>query len=405
MISRFCLYSVFKNLRFADPFLVLFMLHADFSFVTIGSALGVQHLIVGVLEFPLGVAADRWGRRRSLALCFLFYAGSAVTLARLAPGQESALFAAVVLYAMAEALRTGSHKAIMLDYLDQRDEIGRATHVIGLTRAFSKSAAAVSALGGGFLLFYGRDYALLFWLSAAPALAGFFLMLSYPRWLDGENQRAQAQPGRSWREMARALVARPGMKPLLLESAAFESQVKMILKYYVQPVLQQGLAALGIPVLGAGAVWIGSAEFASNQVGAAGALLSSRVESRLRNRIGAMRLVYLAVMAVAAGIGLAARNRELITGILLFVLLTGLQNIRRPLFVSAFNEVMDKPQRATSLSLESMARTLTVSALLPVTGVIADRYGVAPVFWLICAVLFAGGPLTWMLTSPRTPGR
>ena len=423
MISRFCLYSILKNLRFADPFLVLFLLHAGFSFVTIGSALGVQHLIVGVLEFPLGMAADRWGRRRSLALCFLFYAASAVTMARLQPGQEGVLFAAVVLYALAEALRTGSHKAIILDYLDERGEAGRATRVIGLTRAFSKTAAAVSALGGGVFLFYSRDYSLLFWLSAGPALAGFFLMLSYPRWLDGENQRLQQQArpsGRTWKAYARALVARPGMKPLLLESAAFESQVKMILKYYVQPVLQQGLAALGIPVLGPGAIWIGSAEFASNQVGAAGALLSGRAENLLKNRGGARRWIYLAVMATAAGIGLAARNRELITGIILFVILTGLQNIRRPLFVSAFNQVMDKPQRATTLSLESMARTLTVSALLPVTGLIADRYGMAPVFWLICAVLFVGGPLTWIVSgrsgaathvtnrrpaSPRKPGR
>lgn len=396
MISRFCLYSVLKNLRFADPFLVLFLLHSGYSFVTIGSALGAQHLVVGVLEFPLGMAADRWGRRRSLALCFLFYAASAVTMARLGPGQSGVLFVAVVLYALAEALRTGSHKAIILDYLDSRNEIGRATRVIGLARAFSKTAAAVSALGGGLFLFYSRDYSLLFWLSAAPALAGFLLMLSYPRWLDGERT------GRTWN--ASALVARPGLKPLLLESVAFESQVKMILKYYVQPVLQQGLSALGIPVLGLGAIWIGSAEFASNLVGATGALLSGRAE-----RVpGARRWIYLAVMVTAAGMGLAARNRELITGIVLFMILTGLQNVRRPLFVSAFNEVMDKPQRAASLSLESMARTLAISALLPVTGFIADRYGVAPVFWLICAVLFAGGPLTWLFSRPgppRKPGR
>ncbi len=67
-----------------------------------------------------------------------------------------------------------------------------------------------------------------------------------------------------------------------------------------------------------------------------------------------------------------------------------------------------------------MARTLTVSALLPVTGFIADRYGMAPVFWLICAVLLVAGPLTWIVSgrvgtvmgvtdrqpaSPRKPGR
>ena len=59
MIIRFCLYSILKNLRFADPFLVLFLLHVELSLTQIGIAPGAQHLPTGTLEVPLGANQGR----------------------------------------------------------------------------------------------------------------------------------------------------------------------------------------------------------------------------------------------------------------------------------------------------------------------------------------------------------
>ncbi len=392
MIVRFCLYSVLKNLRFADPFLILFLRHLDYSFVEIGAVLGLQHLITGLLELPFGVLADRWGRRRSLAVCFLCYAASFLLFSQLGHARQTLLISAVSLYGLAEALRTGSHKAIILDYLDRRNEGQRATHVIGLARSFSKTSSATAALAGGLILYADRAYESLFWLSAVPALGGFFLMLSYPRWLDGEAQRNRG-PKRDgtrapWRTARPRL--RPEMLPVLLESVLFESQVKMILKYYLQPFLKQGLAALGIPVLGSGAIWIGVIEFARDQLGAVSALASGRVETAIGDRQRALGLAYAVLVFSVVGIGAASHAALLWPGIALLIAMTMLQNLRRPIFVSAFNEVMDKPQRATSLSLESLARTVTVAGLLPITGWFADSYGLWSVFVVICGVLLSG---------------
>jgi hypothetical protein len=51
---------------------------------------------------------------------------------------------------------------------------------------------------------------------------------------------------------------------------------------------------------------------------------------------------------------------------------------------------MDKAQRATSLSLESLARTLVLSVLLPVCGALADAFGLWAAF-LVAAGLMAVG--------------
>ncbi len=392
MIVRFCLYSVLKNLRFADPFLLLFLLDRGYSLTAIGSWLGAQHLLTGLLELPLGVAADRFGRRRSLALCFLCYAGAFELFPLAAPGEPLALGAALLLFGLGEALRTGSHKAIMLDYLDQRGEADRATEVVGLTRSYSRIASGVAAIAGGVVIFAYGAYVPLFHLSAAAAVLGWLLMLGYPRSLEGEQQRAggahAAQP--SFGERLRTLGVRPRVAGLLIQSILFESQVKLVRKYYLQPFLKQGLAAVGLPVLGAGALAIGVVELVADLLGAAGARASTRLERAGGGRPPALRLAYLGALAAAIVIAASAYLGTLWPGVIAAVFAWVLQNARRPIFVAAFGEHMDKAQRATSISLESLARTVTLSALLPICGVLADRVGLWAAFALVTGLLALG---------------
>jgi MFS family permease len=392
MIARFCLYSVLKNLRFADPFLLLFLLHRGYTLTAIGAFLGAQHLFTGTLELPLGVAADRFGRRRSLALCFVCYAAAFELFPLATPGRPLALGAALLLFGLGEALRTGSHKAIMLDYLERRGERQRATEVVGLTRGYSRLSSGSAALGGGALLYVLRDYAPLFHLSAAAAVSGFFLMLTYPRELEGEQRRA-SRSGEArvpLRERLRKLGAYPRVAGLLVQSVLFESQVKLVRKYYLQPFLKQGLALTGLPVLGAGALAIGGVELLADVLGAVGARSSARLQRLLGGRRRALRVAYVGAMIGTLAIAASAALGSLWPGVLAAITLWLLQNARRPVFVAAFGDYMDKPQRATSLSVESLARTVTLSLLLPLCGLLADRVGLWAAFALVATLLLLG---------------
>jgi MFS family permease len=394
MLTRFCLYSVLKNLRFADPFLFLFLLDLDFSYSAIGLLLGYERLLTSLLEVPTGVLADRWGRRSSLAACFLFYAGSFLAFAHsmdlVGAMQVSWLYGAATLFGLGEAARTGSHKAIILDWLDARGESGRTTHVIAFTRAFSKGSAAASALAGGLVLYYTGGYRMLFLLSGVAALAGFLLMLTYPRSLEGEQCREKPHARLPLLRRFALLAAAPGILPLFFQSVLFESQTRLLLKYYLQPFLKEGLEARGLVILGAGAIWVGINEAVRDGLGGVGAWLSPAFERRAGGGAPALQRAYRLGLLLCIAVGACYYLGWMIAGLAVLVLLTMLQNARRPFFVSTFNKLMDPPQRATTLSIESQSRSLLAAILLPVTGAAADTLGLGAAFAIIAATLTLG---------------
>ncbi|MCA9541064.1 MAG: hypothetical protein KC620_19320, partial [Myxococcales bacterium] len=114
MIRRFCAYSALRNLRFFDAFVVLFLLHdLKLDYAAVGAFLAYEKLLMGLLEVPLAVVTDRAGRRRSLVLSFVLAAGAMLIFG--ASGLTGAplvtVFVAQTIYGVAEALRTGTHKA------------------------------------------------------------------------------------------------------------------------------------------------------------------------------------------------------------------------------------------------------------------------------------------------------
>ncbi|WP_437229237.1 MFS transporter [Planctomicrobium sp. SH661] len=409
MIYKFYLYSIFKNLRFADPFLVIYFLDLGLSFSVIGLMLGLQHLATVLLEFPSGILADGWGRCRATSLCFVFYClsftGFALTGSSPSIPVTYWLPGCLILFALGEALRTGSHKAIMLDYLDSTGQSERATWLIGRTRAVSKYASATSAVTGGLLLSWSREYSLLFSLSAVAAFAGCLLLLTYPKELEGDAWRARQRPEENSTpvryQSLRLMWQHPEFWPLFLQSVVFESQLKIVLKYFTQPFLKSGLALLGISIIapaGAagierlGAFGIGLNEFLRDSLGGVGARMSSEVEGKFRSSSAALNRIY--ALGIAGILGLSACSISLqwglIPGLVLLSFLTVLQNLRRPIFVSSLNSRMEKSQRASVLSFESVCRAVTVACLLPLFGVAVDEFGLSAVWALASVVLLAG---------------
>lgn len=415
MILRFYLYSFFKNLRFSDPFLILFFLDQDLSYTRMGLLLSLQHLVTVLLELPSGLLADQWGRRRVTALCFAMYAISFVGFGMTGQrGTDIPIFlwlaGCLMFFALGEALRTGSHKAIMLDYLDSTGQSERVTHLIGCTRSVSKFTSAVAAICGGILLVWSRDYAPLFYLSAGAACCGFVLLLTYPRRLEGDvwrnRQHQQAASLPVEHQPFREMWQRSGFRALFIQSVLFESQLKIILKYFTQPFLKVGLGLLGISIIAApgvsgiaamGAFWVGLSEFMRDSVGSLGARLSPDFEQRTGDRRVALNRVYQTGLLTGLVLAACTLNLKwgLLPGILILTALTLLQNLRRPIFVSELNTQMLKTQRASVLSLESVSRAVTVAVLLPLFGWAADHFGLIAVWSIAACMLIVG--LCWKL--------
>ncbi len=405
MLVRFCLYSILKNLRFFDKFFIIYLLApvetggAALSFFQTGLLAGYQALLTAILEVPSGVIADRWGRRRSLAATFTCYAIAFPLFGLSArvddPGRVGLLVAALTLFGIGEAFRTGTHKAIMLDWVETTLPPGSASRVIGVTRFWSKMTAGVSALVGGLLVWLTGSFTWLFWGATLPAVLGVALMLSYPSRLEGAGTPGSAPTSGTWRERLRVFVALPGLGFLFLQSVLFESQVKAA-QHYLQPFLQFQLEAREIAVVGGiGALLIGLYYLIQEGLGGWASWLAAPVERRLGGADRMLRLIPL-VAALAMGVvALSVSRSGLVVGAVGFTTLIVLQNLRRPVFVARFDQLMDKRRRATTLSVESQARSVAYAVLAPVTGWIVDHYGLSWAFVLIGALL--------LLASTRKP--
>ena len=310
MIIRFCLYSVLKNLRFFDPFLAIYLLEAGFTYAEIGAMLGCQRLVTATLEIPSGVAADRWGRRRVLASSFITHTIALLVLAFASQTAERPaaiwFFIGLCIFGGGEALREGCHKAIMLDYLEYHGQPEQATHVMAVTRTFSKASSALAGLCAGGLLYVFHDYSVLFWLSAAAAAAGAVLIISYPKYLEGETQRdrsAGVESAIANEGKLLAMLRNTRMWPMMLRSVVYESQVEIILNLFLQPFLRSGLGAAGISfvpasgvnsVRGTGSLIVGANELFCDGLGAVGANSSAKFESAAGNSARAIRWLYWA---------------------------------------------------------------------------------------------------------------
>lgn len=411
MIVRFCLYSIFKNLRFFEPFLVLYLLSGRASggpgllYFEVGALIGYQKFLTGLLEIPSGAATDRWGRRRALIGCFLCYLGAFPVFALSSRSDSNTivtLYLGMTLFAIGEAFRTGSHKAIMLDWLEENGRLDEATRVVGLTRFFSKVSAGISAVVGGVLVYATGRFDVLFWAATIPALLGLAVVSSYPRWLEGEQSRApELRTAGSWTERVQALWAVPGTGALMIQSVVFESQIKLA-QHYVQPFFKSTLEHHSIAVLGGvGALVVGLYYLIQDVLGGTASLFAPRVQSWWGGASRANRRTVHLAPVIVFFVALGLFQDGYVVAIVSFVLLAVLQNVRRPIFLSLLNQFMDKPQRATTLSIESQARSWTFAILAPVTGLVADHFGLSAALILIAGLLATAGVADLM---PRRSG-
>lgn len=390
MIRRFCAYAALRNLRLFDPFMVLFLLHdLRLDFTLVGLVIAYEKALVSALEVPLAVVADRRGRRRTLTLSFVLAAVAMIglALAGRTGSPLTAVLGALSLYAVAEALRTGTHKAIMLDWLTRRGERDRKVEVIGTTRFFSKTSAGAAAMIGGLVVWLGGAYAPLFAASAVPTALCAALVWSYPRELDETTEAppAKSDAGRWQRLMAG--IRRPGLLWLVIPSVLFESQLKLA-GSFVQPALAKGVDALDLTVVGGvGAVVYGAWHLTAGLL-AGGASLGA---STLVQRAGGVgRALFAAHLAAAAVLGVTAAGLIgglLAPGLVLMLGLGAVQNARRPIWVAAVDDVMDPRWRATTLSAESLARAVVHALTAIVVGVVADHAGLGAAFAVMAALV------------------
>ena len=394
MLRRFSLYGFLKNQQYYDYFLILAFRQMELSYFMIGVLIAFREIMITVMEIPTGAIADIYGRRRSMIFSFMSYIlsfavfGSCGVLA--IEGEVSQgmllpfLFIAMLCFAIGDAFRTGTHKAMIFTWLHIQGRAEERTQVYGYTRSWSKIGSAVSVIIACVFVFLTSNFIYVFFLTIIPYLCNSVNLLGYPRELDGDTAATGSIKGvvRYLKDALMLSIRQPAVRRLMMESMGFEGFFKAS-KDYLQPILK----AASIPL---------TAALFTN--------VYLTVEQRSVVLVGPIFFILFLVSAIAsrnahrfAEMAATEDNAAwLIWGISLFIFLVLLpamyyniywvmiggfamlyvmQNIWRPLLISRLGEHSQEHMGATILSIESQAKSLSTMIIAPLLGLAIDIAG------------------------------
>ena len=388
---KFSAYGFLKNLRFFEPFLILFFLEKGVSYFEIGVLYAVREILVNIFEIPSGFIADAFGRRRTMVFSLFAYILSFVVF--FFSNAYIALIGAMVLYALGDAFRTGTHKAMIYTYINANGMGHLKGAYYGHTRSWSQTGSAISALIAALLVFYTESYSPIFLFTLIPYVLDLFLILSYPQWLDGNEHTKGKSPKELFTGMLTALAKSFRQMALMkgmLNQSLYSGYYKA-LKDYIQPMI----VALTItsPFLTSyddvqrsafftGAVYsvlYFTTSFASKK--------ASYFAGRFSSESGALNFFFSfgAWCAVASAITFAFSLP--LFSVLLFFGIYLVENIRKPVGLSYLSSLMDETILAASLSVESQLETLFAVLFSLLVG------GLTSLFSLEAALLATSGVL------------
>jgi MFS family permease len=407
MLWRFSLYGFLKNQLYFEPFFAIILLGRGLDFFGIGVVFAVADVVTNVLEVPSGWVADHWGRRRSMVLSFTAYLASFVVYA-FADGLWWCVPAAAC-YGVGEAFRSGTHKAMIFEWLRRRDRLSERTRVYGFTRSWSQVGSAVAMVISAGLALTLPELRWLFLVACVPYGLGIVNLWTYPSEVEHQTTEESASREGFWGTLA-LVFRRSGMRRLVFESCAVQGVQKLLSPYVPVVLALAGLPAAGAladaaGVRGAGlpvgaVLWIAGVVAALHLFAALGSVMAHRI-SQLEvspeappRRLWALVAVAVALQAAGVWTGWVA------PAAVGFVALAFLYNAWRPAFLTRFDRDTPADRQATVLSVESQAATAFTAVLAPLAGAAADRWGLGAVFGLCLGLAVL--PLTFPSAPPTS---
>ncbi len=395
--AKFSAYGFLKNLRFYEPFMLLVFLDKGLTYMEIGTLYAVREVLINLTEIPSGVVADTLGRRMTMVVSFLAYIFSFLVF--FVADEFALLLIAMVIYAFGDAFRTGTHKAMIFDYLRMNGWEDQKTHYYGHTRAWSQRGAALSALLAAFLVFYNGSYAPIFLFTIIPYVLNLLLILSYPKQLDGPRHTSDKRVRDEFATVLRSLVTTMKSRSMVrtISSQALFSGYYKAFKDYLQPILQAFTLSLPIllsyeeqkrTALIVGIVY--SILYATTAI-------ASDKSGKFSERFGELATPLNITLVVGIGLGLVSGLLlHLSYATLAVVLYLGiyiLENLRKPMSIAYVSERMDQASLASALSVEAQAESLFAAAIALLLGYMSTRFGIGMGILLVSGLCLALGLL------------
>ena len=390
MYPRFALYGFLKNLRFFEPFLILFFLQQGISYFQIGVLYAIREILTNLLEIPSGFMADIFGRKKAMLFSFSAYIISFLIFS-LATG--FGLFAvAMFWFACGEAFRSGTHKALILAHLRLNGRLAEKLNYYGHTRAASQAGSALNSLLAAALVFYTGNYRYIFLAAVVPYLLDLMNLANYPAELDEACQSKEKIKFflKDYATSFLVIFKHSQNRQVFLNSSIFSGCFKAS-KDYLQPVLKAW--ALSLPVLMVysteqrSAVIIGIVYFCIYLLTVTASVRAEKFTSLFQSAKQAMNITFIigAITLLMAGVMLQIELP--IIAILALMILFMLQNFRRPVNVHLLSETIPANLMASGFSAETQLSTIVTAVFALILGYLADIFSVAVALSVSGAIL------------------
>ena len=363
-----CIYisDFFSGLRITDAVWVALLAARGFSLWEIGLAESVYHIVSLFCEVPSGMAADLLGRRKTLL------SGGVLTvtcnlLMAFAPNLFT-ICLAMGLNALAMTMFSGTFTALVYDSLKTEGREDEYIQVSANSSQISMLANAIGSLASLLKRFLG--FAGFYLLSAAfEGVSTAALALMEEPIVTKAQASREKHALRTLPEQFRQLV-RDSLHVLhtcpmagkLIASSALISVPSYLTKMF----LQQRLVELG---------WPTELLFLPLLLGGLACVAGTEVGRRMRCR--SMRRLYTAC-ALLCGVGtLLVGAAPAWGGILGMMLVQGVLEVYLLHESQKLNDAIPSDQRATLISVDSMAYSLLMIPASPLVGAVGDAFGQA----------------------------
>jgi hypothetical protein len=399
---KFCAYGFLKDLRFFEPFLLLLFLDKGLSYLQVGSLYALREVLINIVEIPSGIMADAMGRRRTMIMSFLAY----IVSFGLFYFSDSylTLLGAMGVFAFGDAFRTGTHKAMIFDYLKLKGWADQKTHYYGHTRSWSQRGAALSALIAAALVFVNGSYAPVFLFTIIPYVLDLLLMLSYPAVLDGPRHAARGALGDEFAHVVKSFISsfrNPAALRAIANQSLYTGYYKAS-KDYLQPMLKA--FALGLPFF----LDYADKERSALVIGVVYFLLylatsyAARSSGRFADRFSGLARPLNGTLFTGIGLGLASGVAYALglpaLSIVLYIGIYLLENLRKPMGIAYVSERMNQDALATALSAESQAETVFAALIALALGFASDLWGPGLGIMAVSALCLSAA---WVLRLPE----
>jgi len=365
------------------------LLEEGHSYTEIGIFYAVREVFINIFEIPSGIIADTYGRKSSLLASFILYI---ISFLIFYISNDFWLFLlAFIFFGIADAFRTGTHKGLIMNYLEQNNWNDQRINYYGHTRSWSQRGAAVSSLFAGLIVFYSGNYQNIFLYSIIPYILNLLLIMSYPDELNRSLKQRKAEKRVGIKDIFKSFfnnIKQPNVLRIVNMSAIHSAYLKAV-KDYIQPLMVN--VALLIPIMlnfkadRKNGIIIGVLYFFIYIMTSYASRFASKAAKRNKENISYITL--LCGFACGITCGVFYIYELWVISLIAFVGIYIIENVRKPIMTGFIADNVENEVLASVISVESLLKTIMTAIIALAFGLIADNYGIGTAFVALTSFL------------------